>query len=64
MDKALVVESLQYLLTKASFVTTNQLVQLIRFQTEPLIEVTQDVNIQPFNETMSAPTNNNMDNNS
>ena len=46
MDKVLVVESLQHLLTKVSFETINELVQMIGFQgdiqlSEPQIEVTQ-----------------------
>ena len=49
MNKVLVVESLQHLLTKVSFETINKLVQMIGFQgvvevTEPQIEVTQGRN--------------------
>ena len=46
VDKVLVVESLQHLLTKMSFETINELVKMIGFQgvvevSEPKIQVTQ-----------------------
>ena len=60
MDKVLVVESLQHILTKASFETINELVQMIGFQgvvevTQPQIEVTQGRNnIDNCNQTASS----------